>query len=159
MKNNLAPIIMIAMYIVMMVKCKKIYLNISRDYALKHINRFKQLIYLSAVLSVLLCILLLYSSNISNNGIVNEIGFDAFMLSMFLTVYSLHYITDDKKFPNVNKQIVRTIKLSMKSIFILVLLHIISTILILCRWTIRTKNINVWLKRQKSDYTYEIIHW
>mgnify|MGYP004615875203 FL=1 len=158
MKNNLAPIIMIAMYIVMMVKCKKIYLNISRDYALKHINRFKQLIYLSAVLSVLSCILLLYSSNISNNGIVNEIGFDAFMLSMFLTVYSLHYITDDKKFPNVNKQIVRTIKLSMKSIFILVLLHIISTILILCRWTIRTKNINVWLKRQKSDYTYEIIH-
>ena len=131
MKNNLAPIIMIAMYIVMMVKCKKIYLNISRDYALKH--RFKQLIYLSAVLSVLSCILLLYSSNISNNGIVNEIGFDAFMLSMFLTVYSLHYITDDKKFPNVNKQIVRTIKLSMKSIFILVLLHIISTILILCR--------------------------
>ena len=117
----------------MMVKCKKIYLNISRDYALKHINRFKQLIYLSAVLSVLSCILLLYSSNISNNGIVNEIGFDAFMLSMFLTVYSLHYITDDKKFPNVNKQIVRTIKLSMKSIFILVLLHIISTILILCR--------------------------
>ena len=159
MKNNLAPIIMIAMYIVMMVKCKKIYLNISRDYALKHINRFKQLIYLSAVLSVLSCILLLYSSNISNNGIVNEIGFDAFMLSMFLTVYSLHYITDDKKFPNVNKQIVRTIKLSMKSIFILVLLHIISTILILCRWTIRTKNINIWLKRQKSDYTYEIIHW
>ena len=133
MKNNLAPIIMIAMYIVMMVKCKKIYLNISRDYALKHINRFRQLIYLSAVLSVLSCILLLYSSNISNNGIVNEIGFDAFMLSMFLTVYSLHYITDDKKFPNVNKQIVRTIKLSMKSIFILVLLHIISTILILCR--------------------------
>ena len=133
MKNNLAPIIMIAMYIVMMVKCKKIYLNISGDYALKHINRFKQLIYLSAVLSVLSCILLLYSSNISNNGIVNEIGFDAFMLSMFLTVYSLHYITDDKKFPNVNKQIVRTIKLSMKSIFILVLLHIISTILILCR--------------------------
>ena len=158
MKNNLAPIIMIAMYIVMMVKCKKIYLNISRDYALKHINRFKQLIYLSAVLSILSCILLLYSSNISNNSIVNEIGFDAFMLSMFLTVYSLHYITDDKKFPNVNKQIVRTIKLSMKSIFILVLLHIISTILILCRWTIRTKNINVWLKRQKSDYTYEIIH-
>lgn len=133
MKNNLAPIIMIAMYIVMMVKCKKIYLNISRDYALKHINRFKQLIYLNAVLSILSCILLLYSSNISNNGIVNEIGFDAFMLSMFLTVYSLHYITDDKKFPNVNKQIVRTIKLSMKSIFILVLLHIISTILILCR--------------------------
>lgn len=133
MKNNLAPIIMIAMYIVMMVKCKKIYLNISRDYALKHINRFKQLIYLSAALSILSCILLLYSSNISNNGIVNEIGFDAFMLSMFLTVYSLYYITDDKKFPNVNKQIVRTIKLSMKSIFILVLLHIISTILILCR--------------------------
>ena len=136
MKNNLAPIIMIAMYIVMMVKCKKIYLNISRDYALKHINRFKQLIYLNAVLSILSCILLLYSSNISNDGIVNEIGFDAFMLSMFLTVYSLHYITDDKKFPNVNKQIVRTIKLSMKSIFILVLLHIISTILILCRWNI-----------------------
>ena len=133
MKNNLAPIIMIAMYIVMMVKCKKIYLNISRDYALKHINRFKQLIYLSAALSILSCILLLYSSNISNNGIVNEIGFDAFMLSMFLTVYSLYYITDDKKFPNVNKQIVRTIKLSIKSIFILVLLHIISTILILCR--------------------------
>lgn len=133
MKNNLAPIIMIAMYIVMMVKCKKIYLNISRDYTLKHINRFKQLIYLSAALSILSCILLLYSSNISNNGIVNEIGFDAFMLSMFLTVYSLYYITDDKKFPNVNKQIVRTIKLSMKSIFILVLLHIISTILILCR--------------------------
>ena len=133
MKNNLAPIIMIAMYIVMMVKCKKNYLNISRDYALKHINRFKQLICLSAVLSILSCILLLYSSDISNNGIVNEIGFDAFMLSMFLTVYSLHYITDDKKFPNVNKQIVRTIKLSMKSIFILVLLHIISTILILCR--------------------------
>lgn len=108
-------------------------MNISRDYALKHINRFKQLIYLSAALSILSCILLLYSSNISNNGIVNEIGFDAFMLSMFLTVYSLYYITDDKKFPNVNKQIVRTIKLSMKSIFILVLLHIISTILILCR--------------------------
>lgn len=133
MKNNLAPIIMIAMYIVMMVKCKKIYLNISRDYALKHINRFKQLIYPSAALSILSCILLLYSSNISNNGIVNEIGFDAFMLSMFLTVYSLYYITDDKKFPNVNKQIVKTIKLSMKSIFILVLLQIISTILILCR--------------------------
>ncbi len=133
MKNNLAPIIMIAMYIVMMVKCKKIYLNISRDYEFRYINKFKQLIYLSAVLSILSCILLLYSSNISNNNIVNEIGFDAFMLSMFLTVYSLYYITDDKKFPNVNKQIVGTIKLSMKSIFILVLLQIISTILILCR--------------------------
>ena len=133
MKNNLAPIIMIAMYIVVMVKCKKIYLNISRDYVLRYIDRFKQLIYLSAVLSILSCILLLYSSNISNNSIVNEIGFDAFMLSMFLTVYSLHYITDDKKFPNVNKKIVGTIKFSMKSVFILVLLHIISTILILCR--------------------------
>ena len=133
MKNNLAPIIMIAMYIVMMVKCKKIYLNISRDHTFRYINEFKQLIYLSAVLSILSCILLLYSSNISNNSIVNEIGFDAFMLSMFLTVYSLYYITDDKKFPNVNKQIVKTIKLSMKSIFILVLLQIISTILILSR--------------------------
>ena len=133
MKNNLAPIIMIAMYIVMMVKCKKIYLNISRDCEFRYINKFKQLIYLSAVLSILSCILLLYSSNISNNNIVNEIGFDAFMLSMFLTVYSLYYITDDKKFPDVNKQIVGTIKLSMKSIFILVLLQIISTILILCR--------------------------
>lgn len=133
MKNNLAPIIMIAMYIVMMVKCKKIYLNISRDYEFRYIDKFKRLIYLSAALSILSCILLLYSSNISNNSIVNEIGFDAFMLSMFLTVYSLYYITDGKKFPNVNKQIVRTIKLSMKSIFILVLLHIISTILILCR--------------------------
>ena len=133
MKNNLAPIIMIAMYIVMMVKCKKIYLNISRDYEFRYIDKFKQLIYLSAALSVLSCILLLYSSNISNNSIVNEIGFDAFMLSMFLTVYSLHYITDGKKFPNINKQIVRTIKLSMKSVFILVVLQIISTILILCR--------------------------
>lgn len=133
MKNNLAPIIMIAMYIVMMVKCKKIYLNISRDYEFRYIDKFKQLIYLSAALSVLSCILLLYSSNISNNSIVNEIGFDAFMLSMFLTVYSLYYITDGKKFPNINKQIVRTIKLSMKSVFILVVLQIISTILILCR--------------------------
>ena len=124
---------MIAMYIVMMVKCKKIYLNISRDYEFRYIDKFKQLIYLSAALSVLSCILLLYSSNISNNSIVNEIGFDAFMLSMFLTVYSLHYITDGKKFPNINKQIVRTIKLSMKSVFILVVLQIISTILILCR--------------------------
>ena len=121
------------MYIVMMVKCKKIYLNISRDYEFRYIDKFKQLIYLSAALSVLSCILLLYSSNISNNSIVNEIGFDAFMLSMFLTVYSLHYITDGKKFPNINKQIVRTIKLSMKSVFILVVLQIISTILILCR--------------------------
>lgn len=133
MKNNLAPIIMIAMYIVMMVKCKKIYLNISRDYEFRYIDKFKQLIYLSAALSVLSCILLLYSSNISNNSIVNEIGFDAFMLSMFLTVYSLYYITDGKKFPNINKQIVRTIQLSMKSVFILVVLQIISTILILCR--------------------------
>lgn len=133
MKNNLAPIIMIAMYIVMMVKCKKIYLNISRDYEFRYIDKFKRLIYLSAALSVLSCILLLYSSNISNNSIVNEIGFDAFMLSMFLTVYSLYYITDGKKFPNINKQIVRTIKLSMKSVFILVVLQIISTILILCR--------------------------
>ena len=133
MKNNLAPIIMIAMYIVMMVKCKKIYLNISRDYEFRYIDKFKELIYLSAALSVLSCILLLYSSNISNNSIVNEIGFDAFMLSMFLTVYSLYYITDGKKFPNINKQIVRTIKLSMKSVFILVVLQIISTILILCR--------------------------
>ena len=133
MKNNLAPIIMIAMYIVMMVKCKKIYLNISRDYEFRYINKFKRLIYLSAALSILSCILLLYSSNISNNSIVNEIGFDAFMLSMFLTVYSLYYITDGKKFPNINKQIVRTIKLSMKSVFILVVLQIISTILILCR--------------------------
>ena len=133
MKNNLAPIIMIAMYIVMMVKCKKIYLNISRDYEFRYIDKFKRLIYLSAALSVLSCILLLYSSNISNNSIVNEIGFDAFMLSMFLTVYSLYYITDGKKFPNINKQIVRTIKLSMKSVFILVVLQIISTILILYR--------------------------
>lgn len=133
MKNNLAPIIMIAMYIVMMVKCKKIYLNISRDYEFRYIDKFKRLIYLSAALSILSCILLLYSSNISNNSIVNEIGFDAFMLSMFLTVYSLYYITDGKKFPNINKQIVRTIKLSMKSVFILVVLQIISTILILCR--------------------------
>lgn len=133
MKNNLAPIIMIVMCIVMMVKCKKIYLNISRDYEFRYIDKFKQLIYLSAALSVLSCILLLYSSNISNNSIVNEIGFDAFMLSMFLTVYSLYYITDGKKFPNINKQIVRTIKLSMKSVFILVVLQIISTILILCR--------------------------
>lgn len=133
MKNNLAPIIMIAMYIVMMVKCKKIYLNISRDYEFRYIDKFKRLIYLSAALSILSCILLLYSSNISDNSIVNEIGFDAFMLSMFLTVYSLYYITDGKKFPNINKQIVRTIKLSMKSVFILVVLQIISTILILCR--------------------------
>ena len=133
MKNNLAPIIMIAMYIVMMVKCKKIYLNISRDYEFRYIDKFKRLIYLSAALSILSCILLLYSSNISNNSIVNEIGFDAFMLSMFLTVYSLYYITDGKKFPNINKQIVRTIKLSMKSVFILVVLQIISTVLILCR--------------------------
>lgn len=133
MKNNLAPIIMIAMYIVTMVKCKKIYLNISRDYEFRYIDKFKQLIYLSAALSVLSCILLLYSSNISNNSIVNEIGFDAFMLSMFLTVYSLYYITDGKKFPNINKQMVRTIKLSMKSVFILVVLQIISTILILYR--------------------------
>ena len=133
MKNNLAPIIMIAMYIVTMVKCKKIYLNISRDYEFRYIDKFKQLIYLSAALSVLSCILLLYSSNISNNSIVNEIGFDAFMLSMFLTVYSLYYITDGKKFPNINKQMVRTIKLSMKSAFILVVLQIISTILILYR--------------------------
>ena len=117
----------------MMVKCKKIYLNISRDYEFRYIDKFKELIYLSAALSVLSCILLLYSSNISNNSIVNEIGFDAFMLSMFLTVYSLYYITDGKKFPNINKQIVRTIKLSMKSVFILVVLQIISTILILCR--------------------------
>ena len=65
MKNNLAPIIMIAMYIVMMVKCKKIYLNISRDYEFRYIDKFKELIYLSAALSVLSCILLLYSSNIS----------------------------------------------------------------------------------------------
>ena len=133
MKNNLAPTIMIAMYIVMMVKCKKIYLNISRDYEFRYIDKFKRLIYLSAALSILSCILLLYSSNISNNSIVNEFGFDAFMLSMFLTVYSLYYITDGKKFPNINKQIVKTIKLSMKSVFILVVLQIISTILILCR--------------------------
>lgn len=133
MKNNLAPIVMIVMYIVMMVKCKKIYVNISRDYEFRYIDKFRQLIHLSALLSILSCVLLLYSSNISNNIVVNEIGFDAFILSMFLTVYSLYYITDDKKFPNVNRQIVGTIKVSMKSIFILVLLQIISTILILCR--------------------------
>ena len=133
MNNNLAPIVMIVMYIVMMVKCKKIYVNISRDYEFRYIDKFRQLIHLSALLSILSCVLLLYSSNISNNSVVNEIGFDAFILSMFLTVYSLYYITDDKKFPNVNRQIVGTIKVSMKSIFILVLLQIISTILILCR--------------------------
>ena len=133
MKNNLAPIVMIVMYIVMMVKCKKIYVNISRDYEFRYIDKFRQLIHLSALLSILSCVLLLYSSNISNNSVVNEIGFDAFILSMFLTVYSLYYITDDKKFPNANRQIVGTIKVSMKSIFILVLLQIISTILILCR--------------------------
>ena len=133
MLNDLAPIVMIIMYIVMMVKCKKIYLNISRDYEFRYIDKFKQLIYLSAVLSILSCILLLYSSNISNNSIVNEIGFDAFILSMSLTVYSLYYIIDDRKFPNVNRQIVGTIKLSMKSIFILVLLQIISSLIIICR--------------------------
>lgn len=133
MKNNLAPIVMIVMYIVMMVKCKKIYVNISRDYEFRYIDKFRQLIHLSALLSILSCVLLLYSSNISNNSFVNEIGFDAFILSMFLTVYSLYYITDDKKFPNVNRQIVGTIKVSMKSVFILVLLQIISSILILCR--------------------------
>lgn len=133
MKNNLAPIVMIVMYIVMMVKCKKIYVNISRDYEFRYIDKFRLLIHLSALLSILSCVLLLYSSNISNNSVVNEIGFDAFILSMFLTVYSLYYITDDKKFPNVNRQIVGTIKVSMKSVFILVLLQIISTILILCR--------------------------
>lgn len=133
MFNDLAPILMIIMYIVMIVKCKKIYLNISRDYEFRYIDKFKQLIYLSAVLSILSCVLLLYSINISNNSIVNEIGFDAFVLSMFLTVYSLYYITDDRKFPNVNRQIVGTIKLSMKSIFILVLLQIISSLIIICR--------------------------
>ena len=133
MKNNLAPIVMIVMYIVMMVKCKKIYVNISRDYEFRYIDKFRLLIHLSALLSILSCVLLLYSSNISNNSFVNEIGFDAFILSMFLTVYSLYYITDDKKFPNVNRQIVGTIKVSMKSVFILVLLQIISSILILCR--------------------------
>lgn len=133
MKNNLAPIVMIVMYIVMMVKCKKIYVNISRDYEFRYIDKFRLLIHLSALLSILSCVLLLYSSNISNNSVVNEIGFDAFILSMFLTVYSLYYIIDDKKFPNVNRQIVGTIKVSMKSVFILVLLQIISTILILCR--------------------------
>ena len=133
MLNDLAPIVMIIMYIVMMLKCKKIYLNISRDYEFRYIDKFKQLIYLSAVLSIISCILLLYSSNISNNSIVNEIGFDAFILSMSLTVYSLYYIIDDRKFPNVNRQIVGTIKLSMKSIFILVLLQIISSLIIICR--------------------------
>lgn len=133
MKNNLAPIIMIAMYIVMVSKCKNIYLNISRDYEFKYFYKFKRLIYLSAVLSILSCLLLLYSSNISNNIIVNEIGFDAFVISMLLTVYSLYYITDEKKFSNVNRQTVRIRNLSMKSILILVLLQIISSLYIFFR--------------------------
>lgn len=133
MKNNLAPIVMIAMYIVMVSKCKNIYLNISRDYEFKYFYKFKRLIYLSAVLSILSCLLLLYSSNISNTIIVNEIGFDAFVISMLLTVYSLYYITDEKKFPNVNRQTVRIRNLSMKSILILALLQIISSLLIIYR--------------------------
>lgn len=133
MKNNLAPIIMIAMYIVMVSKCKNIYLNISRDYEFKYFYKFKRLIYLSAVLSILSCLLLLYSSNISNTIIVNEIGFDAFVISMLLIVYSLYYITDEKKFPNVNRQTVRIRNLSMKSILILALLQIISSLLVIYR--------------------------
>lgn len=133
MKNNLAPIIMIAMYIVMVSKCKNIYLNISRDYEFKYFYKFKRLIYLSAVLSILSCLLLLYSSNISNTIIVNEIGFDAFVISMLLIVYSLYYITDEKKFPNVNRQTVRIRNLSMKSILIFALLQIISSLLVIYR--------------------------
>lgn len=133
MKNNLAPFVMIAMYIVMVSKCKNIYLNISRDYEFKYFYKFKRLIYLSAVLSILSCLLLLYSSNISNTIIVNEIGFDAFVISMLLTVYSLYYITDEKKFSNVNRQTVRIRNLSMKSILILVLLQIISSLLVIYR--------------------------
>lgn len=133
MKNNLAPIVMIAMYIVMVSKCKNIYLNISRDYEFKYFYKFKRLIYLSAVLSILSCLLLLYSSNISNTIIVNEIGFDAFVISMLLIVYSLYYITDEKKFPNANRQTVRIRNLSMKSILILALLQIISSLLAIYR--------------------------
>ena len=117
----------------MVSKCKNIYLNISRDYEFKYFYKFKRLIYLSAVLSILSCLLLLYSSNISNTIIVNEIGFDAFVISMLLIVYSLYYITNEKKFPNVNRQTVRIRNLSMKSILILALLQIISSLLVIYR--------------------------
>lgn len=133
MKNNFAPILMMAMYVVMVMNYKKIYFNITKDNTFCYIKKFKRLIYLSALLNVFSCLLLLYSINVSNNSIVNEIGFDTFVLSMLLTIYSLYYITNNRDFPNIDKQIVRAIKLSMKSIFVIVLLQIIVSLIMLYR--------------------------
>lgn len=130
MDENFAAIGMMSLYLIIAFNYKKIYLNATRDETFKYLACYKKLIITSSSLCVISCIFLLYISNIQSNSILSEIGFDAFIVSALLSVYSLYYLTDEKRFSNLNRQLTGIARQCMKyMIFILILRFIIGVVI------------------------------
>ena len=121
--NNFAIIGMMSLYLIIACNYKKIYLNATRDETFKCLETYKKLILTSSALCILSCIFLLYITNVQPNSMLSELGFDAFIVSALLSVYSLYYLTDEQRFPNLNKQLTGLARQSMKCLFFILVLR------------------------------------
>lgn len=125
--NNIAAILMIMLYLVIIVKHKKIYLNITNDNKYICLKKFRFFIFVGSFLMMTSSLLLIYV-NINNvhDKIINEIGFDSLILSAITMAYGMNYITSEKRFPNGNINIITSIRRSIKWIIIITILSIVG---------------------------------
>lgn len=131
MSGNLATIGMMFLYLIIACNYKKIYLNATRDETFKYLKTYRTLIIISSVLCVVSGIFLLYITNVQHNSTLSEIGFDAFIISALLSVYSLYYLTDEEKFPNLNKKLTNVARKGLRYMFFLLILKLTITLIIL----------------------------
>lgn len=131
MDGDFATISMMSLYLFIAYNYKKIYLNATRDETFKYLKTYKILILISSALCVISGIFLLYITNVQHNSKLSELGFDAFIISALLSVYSLYYLTDEKKFPNLNKKLTNMARKGMKYMFLMLILKFAITLLML----------------------------
>lgn len=131
MDGNFATISMMFLYLIIAYNYKKIYLNATRDETFKYLKTYRILIIISSALCVISGVFLLYITNVQHNSKLSELGFDAFIISALLSVYSLYYLTDEKKFPNLNKKLTNMARKGMKYMFLILILKFSITLLIL----------------------------
>ena len=131
MDGDFATISMMSLYLFIAYNYKKIYLNATRDETFKYLKTYKILILISSALCVISGIFLLYITNVQHNSKLSELGFDAFIISALLSVYSLYCLTDEKKFPNLNKKLTNMARKGMKYMFLMLILKFAITLLML----------------------------
>lgn len=114
-------------FFIVIIKYKRIYLNITNDNEYNSLKTFKYSVYIGGGLSLVSSTLMMYVSMTDiHNEIISEIGFDSLILSAITMAYGMNYITSEKRFPNGNINIITSIRRSIKWIIMITILSIVG---------------------------------